>query len=233
MTGLTLDGMTGVSVLTHARESLSIALDTEEATSTLMKNGSFVESLLRFPEGVKLSQSAYERLKNDWENLQQGVRNSGKTAILEDGGDLVKMTMTAADLQFLQQRDFQRYEIAMFFGVPPHLIGATEKTTSWGSGIEQLGIGFVNYTLNDWFTTWAESIRHALFEPRQIKDHIIRPDFEDLLKGDTKSQWERFKAGLQFGVYSANEVRVKIGMNPSDFDRDWETTHVGLIQPMW
>ena len=51
------------------------------------------------------------------------------------------VSMSANDMQFLQQRDFQRYDIAMFFGVPPHMLGATEKKTSWGSGIEQQGTG--------------------------------------------------------------------------------------------
>lgn len=219
ITGLTLDGIHGVSVLKYARESMSIALDTEEAASQLMKNGSFAEALLKFPQGTKLSAEAYERLKQDWENVHKGVRNAGKTAILEDGGQLEKMTMTASDLQFLEQRDFQRYEIAMFFGVPPHLIGATEKTTSWGSGIEHLNIGFVNYTLNDWFCTWAEAIRHSLFEDRQKQNHIIRPDLERLLKGDTKAQWERYTKGLQFGVYSPNDVRKDVGMNPRTDER--------------
>ena len=66
----------------------------------------------------------------------------------------------------MAQRDFQRYDIAMFFGVPPHMIGATEKTTSWGSGIEQLNIGFVQYTLNDWFVTWQETIKRDLMNER-------------------------------------------------------------------
>jgi phage portal protein BeeE len=34
-------------------------------------------------------------------------------------------------------------EIAMYFGVPPHMLGDTEKSTSWGTGIEQQTQGFV------------------------------------------------------------------------------------------
>lgn len=34
--------------------------------------------------------------------------------------------------QFLETRRYQRSEIAMLFGIPPHMIGDTDKATSWG-----------------------------------------------------------------------------------------------------
>ena len=47
-------------------------------------------------------------------------------------------------------------------GVPPHMAGDTEKSTSWGSGLEQQSQGFVSYTLDDWLTEWEESLAAAL-----------------------------------------------------------------------
>ena len=46
------------------------------------------------------------------------------------------------DAQFLASREFQVAEIARIYRVPHVLIGSMEKTTSWGTGIEQLMIGF-------------------------------------------------------------------------------------------
>jgi HK97 family phage portal protein len=210
--GLSLNGYAGLSVLSHMRESLAIALDGETAASTLMKNGSFIDTVIRHPE--KMSKEAYERLKESWEKRKTGVDNTGKTAILEEGADLVKTSMSANDLQFIQSRDFQRYDIAMFFGVPPHMIGATEKTTSWGSGIEQQNIGFVTYTLNDWLVMWQEALKRDTINENEWESLDVRFFPQALLKGDTKAQWDAFTRGRQWGVYSPNDIRALLDMNP-------------------
>lgn len=210
--GLSLNGYAGLSVLSHMRESLGIALDGETAAATLMKNGAFVESVIKHPE--TMSPAAYDRLKESWEARNSGAGNTGKTAILEEGADLVKTTMTASDLQFIESRDFQRYDIAMFFGVPPHMIGATEKTTSWGSGIEQQNIGFVTYTLNDWLVMWQEALKRDTINEGEWETLDVRFFTQALLKGDTKAQWDAFARGRQWGVYSPNDVRAMLDMNP-------------------
>lgn len=210
--GLSLNGYSGLSVLSHMRESLGIAIDGEVAAATLMKNGSFIDTVIKHPE--TMSKEAYNRLKESWEGRKSGVDNTGKTAILEEGADLVKTSMSANDLQFIQSRDFQRYDIAMFFGVPPHMIGATEKTTSWGSGIEQQNIGFVTYTLNDWLVMWQEALKRDTINERDWDTLDVRFFTQGLLKGDSKAQWAAFTAGRQWGVYSANDVRALLDMNP-------------------
>lgn len=215
--GLSLNGYAGLSVLSHMRESLGIALDGETAAATLMKNGSFVESVIKHPE--LMSKEAYQRLKESWEQRNSGADNAGKTAILEEGADLVKTTMTASDLQFIESRDFQRYDIAMFFGVPPHMIGATEKTTSWGSGIEQQNIGFVTYTLNDWLVMWQEALKRDAINENEWEELDVRFFTQALLKGDTKAQWDAFTKGRQWGVYSPNDVRALLDMNPRTDDK--------------
>lgn len=212
--GLSLNGYSGLSVLSHMRESLGIALDGETAAATLMKNGTFLDTVIKMPVGQKMSKEAYDRLKESWEKRKSGVENTGKTAILEEGADLAKTSMTSRDLQFIESRDFQRYDIAMFFGVPPHMIGATEKTTSWGSGIEQQNIGFVTYTLNDWLVMWQEALKRDTIKESEWEELDVRFFTQGLLRGDTKAQWDAFTKGRQWGVYSANDVRALLDMNP-------------------
>lgn len=210
--GLSLNGYSGLSVLSHMRESLAISLDGETAAATLMKNGSFIDLVLQTPN--KLSKEARESVKESWKNRHSGVHNTGSTPVLEEGLQVAKVSMTANDLQFIQSRDFQRYDIAMFFGVPPHMIGATEKTTSWGSGIEQQNIGFVTYTLNDWIVMWQEALKRDTIAEKDWDSLDWRFFVQGLLKGDSKAQWATFTAGRQWGVYSPNDVRALLDMNP-------------------
>ena len=209
--GMSLDGVKGLSVLSHMRESLGIALQSEKASARLMRNGQFTTGNYEHP--AKLSPEAHARLKASIEE-SGGADSAGKAKILEEGMTFKPVSMNAVDMQFLEQRDFQRYDIAMFFGVPPHMLGATEKTTSWGSGIEQQGIGFVTYTLNDWIKIWEEACKRDLLPEREWDTHDIRLYTQGLMRGDAKARWEAHVKGLQWGVVSPDEVRSLEDMNP-------------------
>ena len=121
--------------------------------------------------------------------------------------------MTAEDAQWIEGRKFSRTDIAMFFGVPPHMIGDTEKSTSWGSGIEQQSIGFVTYTLEDHLTTWEETINRDLIPEENVYSRFNR---KALVRGDIKTRQGFYVSMLQWGVLSPNEVRKLEDENPRD-----------------
>ena len=78
----------------------------------------------------RLSPDAGQWLKESWNSQYAGAENAHKTAVLEEGIDLISVGMTAEQAQFLETRKFQRNEIAAIFGVPPHKIGQTWATSS-------------------------------------------------------------------------------------------------------
>lgn len=212
--GLGFDGVKGLSVLSHMRESIGLALRSEQAGAELMRNGQIAGGTLEHPS--KLSPEAYERLRASMQERRSGSSKAGEAIILEEGMAYKTLAMSAKDLQFLEQRDFQRYDIAMFFGVPPHMIGATDKTTSWGSGIEQQGIGFVTYTLADWLKTWEDAIKRDLIAEREWETLDARFYTQSLMRGDVKARWESYTRALQWGVMSPNEVRSLEDKNPRE-----------------
>lgn len=212
--GMSLDGITGMSVLSNMRESLGLALQTEQAGARLFKNGMLAGGVIEHPG--KLSPDAAKNLRESLDDKNAGAENAGKWILAEEGMKFSPVSLSAEDAQWLGARDFQRYDIAMFFGVPPHMIGATEKTTSWGSGIEAQGIGFVTYTLNDWIRTWEESIKRDLLPESEWETVDARFNVNGLLRGDAKGRWEGYVKALQWGVYSPNEVRALEDQNPRE-----------------
>lgn len=210
--GMSLDGVTGMSVLSNMRESLGLALQTEQAGARLFKNGMLTSGFIAHPG--KLSDNAAKHLRESIEEKYSGSENAGKWLLAEEGMELKPLSLSAEDTQWLGTRDFQRYDIAMFFGVPPHMIGATEKTTSWGTGIEAQGTGFVTYTLNDWIKTWEESIKRDLLPESEWESIDARFNVNGLLRGDQKGRWDSYTKALQWGVYSPDEVRRMEDMNP-------------------
>lgn len=209
--GMSLDGVTGLSVLSNMRESLGLALQTEQAGARLFRHGMLTGGVITHPG--KISDAAAKNLRQSMDE-KSGAENAGKWILAEEGMKFEPVSLSAEDAQWLGARDFQRYDIAMFFGVPPHMIGATEKTTSWGTGIEAQGTGFVTYTLSDWIKTWEESIKRDLMQEAEWESLDARFNVNGLLRGDAKARWEGYVKALQWGVYSPDEVRALEDKNP-------------------
>lgn len=119
------------------------------------------------------------------------------------------IAITPNESQFLETRQFQRSEIAMWFRIPPHMIGDTTKTTSWGTGLEQQSIGFVTYTLRPWLTCIEQALSMLL--PR---GQFALFNANGLLRGDVKSRWEAYRIGRDTGVYSVNDLRALENLPP-------------------
>lgn len=212
LTGMTLDGVKGVSVLTYARESIGLALATSRHGASFFRNGANIGSLIKHPN--KIGNEAREHLKASLE-AYRGAENAGKTLVLEEGAEFTPIGMSAEDAQFVETMRLSEGEIAMFFGVPPHMLGMTEKTTSWGSGIEQQSLGFVAYTLEDWLTGWEDGINVDLVRPDE-PDIYARFNRAALVRGDLKTRWDAHVKALQWGVRSPNEVRTIEDENPRE-----------------
>lgn len=212
LVGLTLDGVHGVSPITYARETIGLSLSMEDHGASTFRNGARVSGVLKHPN--KLGPEAVANLKAGLEEFRSGGEQEGKNLILEEGMDYARIAMTAEDAQWIESRKFSRSDIAMFFGVPPHMIGDTEKSTSWGTGIEQQSIGFVAYTLEDHLTMWEEAINRDLIG---ADDKLYaRFNRAALVKGDIKARWEAYVKGLQWGVWSPNEIRALEDENPRE-----------------
>ena len=213
LVGLTLDGVHGVSVITYARETIGLSLAQEDHGATVFKNGARVSMVLSHKG--KLGKEGVENLRSSLDEFRAGGEKEGKALILEEDMKADKLAMTSEDAQWIESRKFSRSDIAMFFGVPPHMIGDTEKSTSWGTGIASQTQGFVTFCAEDDLTTWEETINRDLVAETD-KDIYARFNRASLVKGDIKMRWEAHVKALQWGVMSPNEVRALEDLNPRE-----------------
>jgi HK97 family phage portal protein len=210
--GLTLNGYSGVTPITYARETIGLALSQEDHGSTTFKNGARLGGVLKHPG--KLGQEGINNLKASLDDYRSGGDSEGKNLILEEGMEYARMAMTAVDAQWIESRKLSRSDIAMFFGVPPSMIGDNSGSDSnWGTGLEQKANGFVTFTLEDYLTMWEEGITIDLNSDPAIYAKFNRAA---LVKGDIKARWEAYVKGLQWGVWSPNEVRALEDQNPRE-----------------
>jgi HK97 family phage portal protein len=209
--GLTLDGIKGVTPITYARETIGLSLSQQDAGATTFKNGMRAAGFLSHKD--KLSAEARANLKASLDEYRAGGESEGKFLILEEGMEPKELSLSAADAQWIESRKFTRTDIAMFFGVPPFMIGDTEKSTSWGSGIEQQKDGFVTFTLDDHLTMWEEGITIDLNSDPAVYARFNR---NSLVKGNIKDRWDAYTKALQWGVYSPNKVLELEDENPRE-----------------
>lgn len=207
--GLSSDGVLGISPIAQMREAVGLALATEEHGARLFSNGARPGGVLKLKS--KLSPQAKRDLKADWEEMQGGLGNSHRVAVLTEGLEWEAIGLSNEDSQFIASRTFQIEEIARIFQVPLFMLGVTEKSTTWGSGLEQLLIGFVIYSLMPWLVAWEQAI---------ARDLIIAPDvyfakfnLNALLRGDSSQRAAFYKTLVSLHAMTPNEVREREDMN--------------------
>lgn len=210
--GLGSDGVIGYSVLALARESVGLGLATQEFGARWFGNGARPSVVLEHP-GV-LGDEAYERLRNNWLEKHQGLENSHRVAILEEGMKVETIGIPPEDSQFLETRKFQRTEIASIFRVPPHMIGDLERATF--SNIEQQSIDFVTYTLGPWLSCIEQRIGMSLLSPGERQRLFAEFLAAGLLRGDIQTRYAAYAVGRNWGWLSANDVRELENLNPVD-----------------
>ncbi|WP_299542041.1 phage portal protein [uncultured Streptomyces sp.] len=152
-----------------------------------------------------LNDAQYERLTQQWTGLHEGFDQSHRLAVMEAGAKWEKTTLSPADAQFLEVYKLTRAEIAGIFGVPPHMIGDVERSTSWGSGIEQQSLGYVIYSLMPWLTRLERTAQRLLGGP----DLYMRFNPDALLRGDSAQRNAGYALGRQWGWWSVNDIRAK------------------------
>lgn len=203
------DGFKGLSPIAQAREALGLAMSTEEFGARFFGQGSTLSGLLTTDQ--KLSEESSKAMEASWKSAHSGVRNAHKIAILEGGLKFQQIGVNPDDAQFLETRRFQVEEIARLFGVPPHLLGAVDRTTSWGTGIEEQGIGFVIYTLGWWINLFEQAISDDLLAPA---NHYAKWNLTALLRGSTAQRYASYQIGRNAGFLSVNDIRKLEDMPP-------------------
>lgn len=202
----------GFSTLSYARESLGIAVAADRAAGSMFKNGVKPSGVLKFP-GF-LDEDKRKESRQLVQSEFAGSMNAGRPFILEGGADWSQISMNADDAQLLESRGWSVEEICRWFGVPPFMIGHSEKTTSWGTGIEQMLLGFVKFTLNPYLRRISQSISKQLIAPAERGRIYAKFNLEGLLAGDSAGRANFYRTMTQIGVMTVNECRAKEDMPP-------------------
>jgi HK97 family phage portal protein len=192
VSGPGFDGVRSLSQLQHAlNNSAGIARAADDQAGQFISDGVRPDFAIEVPTTVSKDQA--DQLRNTFVERHAGQGAKRTPVIMAGGMKLHQLTMSGQDAQLLSTRSFQIEEICRVFGVPPFMIGHTEKTTSWGSGIEQMSIGFVKYTLQRHLVAFEQEINHKLFKTGTRFSEFVTAGLE---RGDIKSRYDAYRIAL-------------------------------------
>mgnify|MGYP000639576811 FL=1 len=209
--GLSFDGIIGKSVIEAARESIGLGLAADQFGGSFFGNGANVSAILTHPG--RLSDEAYKRLMASWARRYSGMDNSHKTAILEEGMNLQKVSISPQESQFLETRKFGVEDIARFFRIPLAYLGSLENSST-RANIEEQGIQFQRNTVLPWVKRWEAEFNRKLFPGQE--DYFIRMNMDGLLRGDISSRYSSYAVARQWGWLSVNDIRKHESLEPID-----------------
>ncbi|MET9943306.1 phage portal protein, partial [Streptomyces halstedii] len=195
------DGVTGVSPIRVAAQGIGLALAAERAAGRLYGSGNMISGVLQTEQRLQPEQAA--ALKEGWKARYGGSQAAHDVAILDSGASFHPVTMPYKDSQFLESRMFQVTEVARMTGVPPFLLMSTEKSTSWGTGLEQQAQGFVTWDLAP---TWLTPTEQRVTKELLPKNVYAKYQLGGLLRGDSAARATFYRAMRDSGAYSANDI---------------------------
>lgn len=212
------DGFVGLSQIAMARQAVGMGLATEEFGAKFFANDAKSGGFLMHPG--RLSTRAKENVRGKGGERQApaespasgiegqgGLGNAHRVKVLEEGMKFISTTIPPEDAQFLGTREFQIAEIARIYDVPLVLLQSHEKSTSWGSGIEQLMIGFLRQTIDPWVDAIEQEMNYKLFTPEELDvGFYVHFNMKAMLRGDMKARAQFYKDMFGVGGFSTNMI---------------------------
>ena len=203
--GLSPDNYVGYDVVTVMAEALGVGMAAQRFGARFFGHGANMSGLLMvpgfFPE---------EKIRNTmaaWRDMQSGLDNSHKVALLQEGVKFQQLQMSPEQSQFLQTREYEvRQTVASILGCPPHKLGDPTRTSN--NSLESENVSYLNDCLKPWLREWeAECDDKLLSETQYANDtHFFAFNRNALLQMEAKDRAEVYSRHLEHGTLTINDV---------------------------
>jgi HK97 family phage portal protein len=212
-----INGIAGISRAEVGRNAIGIEQAAGEYAGRFFSNSAIPGGILKTAGTLK--KDTITDLRDQWSSMVGGLTNAQRIAVLHSGVDWQSVGIPPKDAQFIELRRFQIEEVARLFRIPLHLLGDTSKETTWGTGIEQMTIGFVVYTLRSHLKRIESAIERDLGDPqtgRTLRDEGLFAEFrvDGLLRGDMEARAGFYASGIQNGWMLRSDARGLENLKP-------------------
>lgn len=200
------NGKRGISVLEHARRTIDIATAGDDETAKRFANGGNVKGIITNDKSGVTGYGEYqdEELGNLADDIDRRLTN-GRFASLPGQADLKTISLSSADMQFLESRKFTVKEICRFFGVNPAFV--FEDTSTNYKSADNANRDFLNNTLDPILKRIENELNRKLVTMSRIDRERIQYDRSGVYSLDLQSRAAYQKTTIESGVYTINDWR--------------------------
>lgn len=200
-----LGGELGLSPVQYGAKVLASATGAEDASDAVFQKGLRASGFLTAKQVLQKGQR--DDLKAALAKFR-GDNDPGGVMVLEADMGYTPMSMNPVDSQLLESRAWSVEELCRWFRVPPFMVGHTQKSTSWGTGIEQQMIGFVTFVLRPWCSRIEQGINKSLLDASESGRYYAEFALEGLLRGDSAARAAFYGIMIDKGILTRDEVRA-------------------------
>ena len=203
---LTTNGVTGRSPIHDLREALGVSLAAEEHSARSFSNGNRRSGVIE-ADKAKTVQQATE-FAQAWMQHYAGARNAGKTPVLGGGFTWKEAGFTNQEAELLGLRRFSVEDVCRVYHIPLLLAGDATSASAWGSAVEKIMRGLVEFTLDPLCSNWeAEMNTTLLTEREQEEGYYIKFNLDALLRGSPKERAEIYQTMRGIAAMDVNQIR--------------------------
>jgi HK97 family phage portal protein len=211
---LGIDPWVGLSPIRyHMREVIGGAIAGQNYSNRFFANDARPGGYLSNPE-VMQPERKLELAKN-W-NAAHSRAGSHTMAILDGGLQWNSVQVSAEESAFIAQKQMSREDIAAMFGVPVHFLGSSQSERS--ANLEQKFLEFLVTCLKPNLRRYESELNAKLFSNvgRAAGKFFIKFDTTDFERADFATTLKALQVGRYSGLYTIDEGRKMLGLNPVD-----------------
>ena len=206
-----LDAGNGRGPLEACAGAVSIHNEGAKWTRALLGNAARPSGALVYsgpPGAERLSDAQFQRLRSELADQHTGAGSAGRPLLLEGGLDWRPMSLSPADMDFIEARREAAREIALAFGVPPMLLGIPGDNTY--SNYREANLALWRQTVVPSVQRMANALGNWL-RPWLGDDIALAPDLDAVpaLGAERDALWARLGAA---DFLSDGERRAMAGL---------------------
>ena len=208
--GFGMSGYWGIPTLLAGGHTMAMQVESNDAAAQTFANGLRVGGFFTLPENKQaFSTTQLDKFNGELAKMSR-PENTAKWLPLLPGMGVIQNTQLRIDpvtAELLQSRYFGIEEICRYMGVPPPLIGHTDKASSWASSLKELDQFLVTYALQPKATRFENVIAQKLLG--RVDRNRLKPklNMDALLRGDITTRFNMYEIGREQGILSANDAR--------------------------
>lgn len=210
-------------ILSDGGKILQNASKQIEYSSSLLQNSAVPVGMLKAQS--RLTQTAIDRLRESFERIFSGVKNAGRTLILEEGLEYEPISLKPNEMELTEANKQTISEVARLFNIPESLINSDANKYA---SLEQNTVQFLQNTLLPIITQIESAFdKYLLDDFEKQLGYYFRFDTSEIIRTTEKEKIETVAKGLKEGLFSFNEARAKLDL-PKE-DKDFRLLGIGHV----